>query len=297
MNYRDVRGFEITVEKKGGRFIRGFANYTYHVTKSGNFGFGQFNENDYDQQNYERNYSAYYQSNPIPEPFARFNITFQSPTDFGPSFAGVNVLGDWRLNLLGEWRSGDVFTWDGGQQVQGLQDNFRWKDFYNLDLRIAKNFQTNFGRVQVFADINNVLNLKYLYNNTMYAGSFDRQKYLNSLHVPEEWFDQVDELPYDFIPGDDRPGEYRKQGVEFQPIELVPEELPTDGPSEGFERGWYYLMEDETYHRWENDSWTEVPDGEVNQMLEDKAYIDMPNDTSFRFLNPRQVFFGVRISF
>ena len=37
--------------------------------------------------------------------------------------------------------------------------------------------------------------------------------------------------------------------------------------------------------------------GDVDQMLEDKAYIDMPNNTSFTFLNPRNVFFGIRLTF
>jgi len=32
-------------------------------------------------------------------------------------------------------------------------------------------------------------------------------------------------------------------------------------------------------------------------VLEDKAYIDMPNEADRTFLNPRSVMFGMRISF
>ena len=46
-----------------------------------------------------------------------------------------------------------------------------------------------------------------------------------------------------------------------------------------------------------DDNWSEVDGGKMQQILDDKAYIDMPNNSSFDFLNPRQVFFGVNISF
>ena len=36
--------------------------------------------------------------------------------------------------------------------------------------------------------------------------------------------------------------------------------------------------------------------GRVSDVLETKAYIDMPNQGYLNFLNPRNVFFGVRIS-
>jgi hypothetical protein len=35
----------------------------------------------------------------------------------------------------------------------------------------------------------------------------------------------------------------------------------------------------------------------MDKVLDEKAYIDNPNQTSFNFLNPRQWFVGVRISF
>jgi hypothetical protein len=32
-------------------------------------------------------------------------------------------------------------------------------------------------------------------------------------------------------------------------------------------------------------------------VLDDKAYIDMPNQETFTFLDPRKIFFGIRLSF
>jgi hypothetical protein len=284
-----------------GKWIRGFVNYTYLVRKSGNFGFDHYYQNDFEQRRYEQEYRGYYQSKPIPEPFARANINITTPQNFGPAIAGVNWFADWRLNLLGEYRSGQVFTWTGGSSLPGVQNNTRWKDFWMLDLRLAKNITTDLGRFQVFMDVENVLNLKYLHRYSAFTGGGvtgrdDYEDYMMSLRLPEDVFSEVDGAPYGMINGDDRPGDYMKPGAEFQPIEVV-ETLPADGPNNLKERAWYYDRESETYNQWENDSWTQVDQSSVDQVIEDKAYINMPNNTSLMFLNPRQFIFGIRLWF
>ncbi len=301
LNYQDIRGVELSLHKSSGRWVRGFANYTYHVEKSGNFGFDHYYQNDFEQRRYEQEYRGYYQSKPIPEPFARLNLTFLTPPEFGPAYGGLNLLGDWRLNILGEYRSGDVFTWTGGAALPGVQNNVRWKDFWMLNMRLAKNFQTGFGRVQLFMDIDNVLNLKYLYWHSAFAGGGvtgrnDFEDYMMSLHLPEEVFAEIDGAPYRMIPGNDRPGDYRKAGVEFQPVEVV-DGQPEGEPEALRARAWYYNKENETYHKWEEGSWTQVSQSAVDQMLDNKAYINMPNNVSFTFLNPRQIFLGIRLWF
>jgi len=296
-NYADIRGFEISLNKTFGQWIRGFANYTYMVRKSGNFGFDHHYENDFQQRRYEDQYRAYYQSKPIPEPFARFNITFLTPTGYGPRLAGMQPLANWRINLLGEWRSGQVFTWAGGSGTYpGLSNNVRWKDFYMLDLRLAKNIDLGgIGRIQLYVDVDNVLNLKQLYRVSAFVGPRDFDFYMNSLQMPEEVFSAIDGAPYGMIPGKDRPGDYRLPGADFQPIEVV-QKLP-DTPFELKSRAWYYSSDNETYYEWAEGSWNAVDQGSVDQVLADKAYINMPNNTSYRFLNPRRIMVGFRVWF
>ena len=48
---------------------------------------------------------------------------------------------------------------------------------------------------------------------------------------------------------------------------------------------------------WNGSSWDNVPDGEVQQALDDKAYIDMPNLGFRTFLNPRRITLGLRFRF
>jgi hypothetical protein len=120
-----------------------------------------------------------------------------------------------------------------------------------------------------------------------------------SLHLPDDTFDQVEEDPYQFIPGEDRPGDYRDYGVEFVPIEVG------NLPDEGHERPLYWDPEPptdadydaETYYWYRDGQWEKADQGFVDEVMDKKAYIDMPNNTTYTFLNPRQVFFGIRLSF
>jgi len=298
-NYEDIRGFEVTLNKNVGRWVRGFVNYTYLVRKSGNFGYDTYYQNDFEQRQYERDYTANYQERPIPEPFARMNLTFLTPPEFGPTLGGVNILGDWRFNVLAEYRAGQVFTWTGGGgSIPGLSQNVQWKDYYMLGIRLAKNINVGgFARAQLFMDVDNLFNLKYLYRYAGFTeGMRDWENYMQSLHLPEDAFSVLDNPPYPYIPGNDRPGDYIKAGATFQPIEVV-SELPAGGPETKRQTAWYYNTNDQSYNHWENGSWTTVSQSDVNQVLDDKAYINMPNETTFTFLNPRMIFFGIRLWF
>ena len=295
LNYADIRGLELSIRKNRGRYFRGFLNFTYMARKSGNFGFDTQYENLVEQQEYERISREHYQEKPVPEPYGRFNLEFIGPFDFGPDLMGVHPLGGWHLNLLGEWRAGQAFTWTGETEIPGLQYNVRWKDYYMLDLRLTKDLDIlGIGRVKLFADITNVFNLKFLSRYAAWFGSRDYENYMYSLQIPEDTFGDVEVLPYDFIPGDDRPGDYRQPGVEYKPIEIVSRVDALSNPST---YPLYYEKESKRYMEWVDGSWREANSDMVNQVLEDKAYIDMPNYRFTRYLNPRSIKFGIRITF
>lgn len=292
-NYEDIRGFEITLRKNSGQWIRGFANYSFMVRKQGNFGFGHYYENPVDQQYYELNSNAHYQWKPVPEPYARASIEFLTPSGLGPSFIGEHPFGDWRLNLLGSWRAGNVFTWTGGKDRPGVRNNVRWTDRWNLDLRLSKNLATMGGEAQFFVDVSNMLNLRHMSRGTAFLGPFDFQRYMESLHLPMSAFEELDKPPYKFIPGDDAPGDYRQAGVKWVPIEIVASVETVEDPHP---RPLYYEEDTQRYMTHQSGGWTVADSDQVEQVLEDKAYIDMPNHRSFTFLNPRQVVFGLRIT-
>ncbi len=312
-NYEDIRGAEFTLSKNRGAWVRGFINYTYLQTKSGNFGFAQFFENSFDQLIYLRSSTDYRLNAPIAQPFARMNLLFLTPSDFGPDVAGMRPLSDWRVSLLGEWRSGEKWTWHGGQaNFPELQNNVEWRDFLTYDLRFTKHLNTTFANLQLFLDIDNVFNRRHLYSAAAFAdANNDFNHYMWSLHMDEDMFDGInsvqcttggsiddcsfrdkDGLPYVWVPGNDKPGVFRDYDVEFQPIEAV-----SSLPESGNDIAWYWAKDTGTYSRWNGSSWVPVPDNEVRSVLDDKAYIDMPNYRFHTFLNPRRFTLGLRLTF
>jgi len=255
-NYQDTRGFELTLRKNRGEWVQGFINYTYEVITSGNFGFAIYSNNPAEMRRIESETWRSYQEKPVPQPYARADLDLFMPPKYGPKFMGFYPLADWRLNILATWRAGRHFTWTGGGSIPGIENNVQWRDYYNVNMKFSRNFHIGSADIQLFVDIFNIFNLKYM-TNYGFVDSQDYIAYMKSLHLPAKI---GDELGYGNIPGNDRPGDYRT--VPYEPYD------PND------------------------------PDKERQQrILKTKAYIDMPNQQFFTFLDPRDIFWGIRVSF
>lgn len=302
--YKDVRGFEITFKKDRGDWVQGFINYTYQVTSSGRFGLPwQYQEANNQQLNEENYYKNNYHlpTTPKPSPYARLNLDFFTPTkNFGPEIAGIGILTDWRLNITAGWRAGDYITWTGsyGQQIpvengKIIKENFQWKDSYYANMRFSKGF--NFGKIklQIFADINNVFNFKQMSLYYGFTDTKDRDAYFKSLHLPisEEYSQKY--FKYTNIPGNDKPGDYN-MGNEFTPI--VPA-VSTTSLSIYHPDVIYYIqgqyMQSSTG---KPEDLQPVSYEKMKKILDTKSYIDMPNQKWLSFLNPRYIFWGVRLT-
>lgn len=298
--YEDIRGFEITLRKNRGNWIQGFVNYSYMVATSGYFGWARYYQNPVDQRNYERVNPV--QSKPLPRPYPRANIDLFTPSTFGPNYAGMNPLADWRLSILASWSTGAYTTWVGGGSVPGVTYNLQWRDNYGCDIRLSKSFQIGPANVMLFMDVNNVFNLKQLTPYGFYDNT-DYEQYLKSLHLPGGWdLDKNGQstIPKGFntyygnIPGDDRPGDYRKAGAEYQPMVYSENVKLIQAP---YARPIYFDHTTMQYYRWINNAWQVADQGEVDRVLKDRAYIHMPTQDWNNFLNPRDFYFGVRMSF
>jgi hypothetical protein len=212
-NYADIRGFELTLTKRTGKWVTGFVNYTYDVSTSGYFGLRSYYEDRIAQRDYLR--LNPYQSKPHPRPYARANIDVHTPSSFGPTWLGFFPLGNWNVNILAEWRTGSFYTYNPNQ-IPGLVDNTQWKDSYNFDLRISKLFRIKNYELQIYMDMTNVLNTKFL-NYAGFADNYDWYNYLESLNF--SWEDGVEK-------GNDRIGEYRPDDVNYDPLEPNPNNDP-----------------------------------------------------------------------
>ncbi len=284
-HYQDTRGFEITLRKTVGRWVSGYANYTYQVNTQGHFGESEIFDNPAQQQTFNDATTNLYQDRPIPQPYARINLTLMTPEDWGPLFLGHKILGGWALNTTLDWQDGYWTTYNP-KNVASIAYNVQAIDFYNTALRLDKSIVIGKCKLQLFMDINNVLNTLQLYN----TGDLG---YMESLHLPKN-------AAYDNIVGNDKVGDYRTPSVAWQP-EIYQNTVQGTNPPVDF-RAIYYESSTGMYWQVVKDastgilSWKQVDQGRIDQINKDKAYINMPNASTFWFLNPRQIFFGVRFS-
>jgi outer membrane receptor protein involved in Fe transport len=284
-NYQDSRGLEITLRKSAGRWVTGFINYTYQVNTTGHFGHAQVYDNIVQQKNFDQATTNLYQDRPIPQPFARCNIHFFTPDDWGPTIIGHQILGGWGLNVTADWQAGYWTTWNP-LNVPALAYNVQAVDFFNTTLRLEKYISIANFKIQLFMDISNVLNTRRLTN----TGDRD---YMSSLHLPKS-------EAYDNIPGDDKVGNFREPDVEYQPMRYRKVIEGTSCPDDF--RAIYF--EGNTSKYWQvvpdgqgSTKWVEVNKAKIDKVLSDKAYIDMPNQSTWWFLDPRRFTFGLKLSF
>ncbi len=320
--YKDIRGLELTLRKTTGRWISGFMNYTYQVSSDGHFGREEVYQDPSRQKDYDEATTNQYQERPIPTPYARANLALHTPDDFGPAVFGHCVLGGFRLNLLLNWDKGGWTTFNP-KNASGITNNVGYVDKWDGTLRASKAITGKKFRIQFMMDVTNLFNRLELRDT-------DNQQYRLSLHLPES-------DAYDNLEGNDKLGDYRKPGVEWQPIEYRMKIAGTTAPDNDFpiylegNTNSYWEIVDGSWvpvdgmQLWEkidgewvnidpmpvddlleydtdgnllhSYKWTIESDSRMDKVLDDKAYIFNPGPSTWWFLNPRTVIFGVRLSF
>ena len=308
-NYEDIRGFEADISKTVGEWMTGMLNYEYRVNTSGYFDLRAYYENPSEQRNYELTNEK--QSKPRPQPRVKSTVDLHTPLRFGPRLANQYPLGDWHLTLLGNWTAGSYFTYPSG--LSAIEYNFQWKDSKNVDLKLSKSFRLGNASLKFFADVNNVFNIKNI-SGYGFEDVHDYDYYMQSLLISAADREKIGLPVFPGLDGDDRPGEIRPDDVEFVPLEWrsdinqnpTPQERPIyydaasglylsfdhsdlDGAAQAITIG------DETYTI--PDGYSEVTQGRLDQVIADKAYIDNPNLGSFIYLNPRDIFIGLSVSY
>ncbi|MFH1851938.1 MAG: carboxypeptidase-like regulatory domain-containing protein [Candidatus Neomarinimicrobiota bacterium] len=313
--YEDIRGAEITIEKRSGDWLTGFVNYTYMINTYGYFGLLENYENPTKMREYLKDNE--YQEKPVPRPYARAGIDLHSPDRYGLRLGGFYPLGGITLNILASWKTGSYSTYNPNNQA-GIINNVQWVDSYSIKLRLTKNIQLKNADMQFYVDVSNALDTKFL-SYTGFASSQDYDDYLASLHF--EWEDGIQK-------GKDRLGTYRDFNVDYVPMREISynpldpmiqaDDLKTGESGavykfEGYPITGYQLDEDDniigyTYdytqtatqyigYDYSEDGWHPINKSAFNKLLENKAYIDMPNIQSMTFHSPREIKIGIQISF
>ncbi len=212
-NYQDIRGFELTLTKRSGRWITGFVNYTYDVSSSGYFGLLKYYKNPKEQRDYLKENPVLYRVHP--RPYARANIDLHTPQDYGMKWMSLYPFGGWKLNVLTDWKTGSYYTYNPNR-VAGVVDDTQWLDWFNTNLRLSKNLDFKTFKIRFFMDIDNLFNNKYM-SRAGFSDNYDWEDYLQSLNF--SWEKGVEK-------GNDKIGDYRPAGVAYDPLEANPDNDP-----------------------------------------------------------------------
>ena len=213
-NYADVRGFEVRVDKRFGRWVTGWLQYNYRVSTSGDIGRSNYYE-DPNRQRIEGLQDPDLER-PVSRPSAAANVRFTSPSDFGPMVAGIYPIGDFSINFLLDWQSGRTTTWDP-LETGLLINNLKWKADYTVDLRIQKRLRIGKMNFSIFADITNLLNSNMWSTGGFQGGTQDQDEYMYSLKL-EMYGDPEYEAQYNALgmyAGDDTPGDLSSDGKDY----------------------------------------------------------------------------------
>lgn len=263
--YEDIRGFEVELKKRFSPWVWGFVNYTYQVSSLGFFDKRRFYENPAEQRDYDRqsaeNKGIF--SKPLARPFLRSQINIDTPVDFGPKLLGHSLFGDLHASFLTSWRAGQYITWTRGQDpvVIGIRNNVQYPDYFNIDMRLSKDFNIGSYGMRFYIDVNNLLNTK-LFSPYGFVDGNDFRDYMDSLLWPEEIGAPLGYRVF----GNDKIGDLRPEGVAYDALEPNPNNDPAIAARN-------------------------------NERIAKKSYIDNPNQTWLYYLNPRDIIFGVRIDF
>ena len=289
-SYEDIRGIEFTLSKNRGEWLQGFFNYTYMVYRSGYFGYPEVAENPTRMREIMESdalrRAAY--STPLPRPYARLKLDLIMPAQFGPQIAGAYPLSKWRTSFITSWQDGGKYTWTGGASIPGVINNVDFRDSWNVDLRFSRNLTMGGRRAQLFVDVFNLMNRKTL-TFAGFVDGVDQNNYLRSLHLPDSPY-------YSNVIGDDVVGDYREADVAYQPMSRIVSREQFNNSRRPDDKTIYFEDDSNAWIVYRDGVWEAADMGVVREAIDKKAYIDMPNQGFLTFLNPRDVYFGIRIS-
>jgi outer membrane receptor protein involved in Fe transport len=213
-NYEDIQGLEVKLTKQDNSWLQGWLNFNYMLKKSGLT--GRKIITDITINNSQEGLYAAQETRTLPIPQVNSNVTFTTPSDWGPQIFGNNgILGDWKIAVFGEWEAGTYFTWNPLNKTH-LSNNAEWPDYWMFDMKLSKSFKIAGINTTLNVDINNVFNIKVNLLSKGYAfntSAGDQTKYLASLRLKMYDSPDYDALraanPGYYIAGNDKIGDLR----------------------------------------------------------------------------------------
>lgn len=218
--YRDIRGFELKLEKRWGNWITGWINYDYRVVTAGRVGRAAYYE-DIRRQQIEGMQDPF-QEKPLPRPEMNAYIQFSIPHSWGPTVGNNHFLGGFNLSLVYKRVAGNYFTWDPLQTYDYFM-NVQEKDWVNWDARLSKKFTVGNFKANIYLDVRNLFDTKHM-SWQGFSDQGDFEAYMKSLHLPMYNDKRYKEAGY--VGGNDRFGEFGKDYIDMPNIKFLTFQYP-----------------------------------------------------------------------
>ncbi len=173
-SYEDIRGIEIRLRQRTGRFGYGWIDFEYQSISEGNTGYERVHLNPQyaDEQKFETE-----QQRNWPVPRLSVVYSFRLPKGFGPTFIGSKPLSDWSLQVNGYWRDGGKRIFDSSVPLFARQ-YIDAINRHNVDLLVRKGFEFKELSVFMYMRVRNLTNTK---GRVYWRSGND---YRSSLHLP-----------------------------------------------------------------------------------------------------------------
>ncbi|UCH09914.1 MAG: carboxypeptidase-like regulatory domain-containing protein [Fidelibacterota bacterium] len=199
--YMSTRGLEARLEKRQGRYLTAWCNYSYQIYSRGVYGFRVFYENPDDPEAASGEFD-YADENRARPSESRINagVDFHTPRGFGPNLLGLNLVGDIDLNFLFWWRQQPTFTDNpsGAPPPYAPRDNKRWKPHWGVNMTGMKRFHIGGITPVFYVEVYNLFNTKNMWRGAFNERYGDLRKYLDALEEkggqPGDYGDLAEEI-------------------------------------------------------------------------------------------------------
>lgn len=178
--YQDIRGIEMKITKRVGRFFTGWINMNYLINTSGNYGTQVYNQDPLAA------YLSYAASKQQPQTTPSFiaNLNFHTPKDWG------QLKGDWIMSINQYWTKGAKVIYNPtGLPTREVNTIYYWADNYSTNLRLSKGLKLSESiNLRLYMDIRNIFNYERLNLNVL--TSAERERYYTNYIDGESGLDE-----------------------------------------------------------------------------------------------------------
>ncbi len=158
--YRDIMGFEAEIDIPYSRYFFGRISYNYRIGDNGMYGYSTYYEDPFIKNVLQSPNT----SKPKPRPYFKANLTFMVP-DIPSSKILDAIFSDLTISAYIQWEAGNYLTYHSEAYPGNDESNIQWTPWSNIDLNVTKRFHTSGITFDVYTEIQNLLNSKFLNGN------------------------------------------------------------------------------------------------------------------------------------